>query len=131
MLHISKEWEIPARQTASQNSSIISRETIYQLQFTSNSHEKLKNMCNWHHHKSVQSETDSSGMTPVITLRICLLATVHESRLYQLKKFETSFGVTHQVEYTPHPPTKEASNPDHSLEGYQFGRKVALKFTGS
>ena len=68
MLHISKEWEIPARLTVSQNSNIISCETIYQLQFMSNSREKLKNMCNWHHRESVQSETDSSGTTTVITL---------------------------------------------------------------
>ena len=42
MPHISKEWEIPARLTASRNSSIINHETIYQLQFTSNSHEKTE-----------------------------------------------------------------------------------------
>ena len=40
MLHISKEWEIPVRLTVSQNSSIINRETIYQLQIMSNSCEK-------------------------------------------------------------------------------------------
>ena len=42
MPHISKEWEIPVRLTVSQNSSIINRETIYQLQFMSNSHEKTQ-----------------------------------------------------------------------------------------
>ena len=83
MPHISKEWEIPARLTVSQNSSIINRETIYQLPFTSNSCEKLKNTCNCHNHASVQSEADSSEMTTVITLRICPLATVHESQLHQ------------------------------------------------
>ena len=84
MPHISKEWKILVRLTASQNSSIISRETIYQLQFTSNSHEKTpKNTCNGYDHTSVQSETDSSETTTVITLRICLLATVHESQLHQ------------------------------------------------
>ena len=40
MPHISKEWEIPVELTASQNSSIINRETIYQLQFMSNRREK-------------------------------------------------------------------------------------------
>ena len=69
MLHISKEWEIPARLTVSQNSSVINHETIYQLQFMSGSHEKPKNTCNYHNHVSAQSETDSSGMTTVITLR--------------------------------------------------------------
>ena len=42
MLHISKEWEIPARLTVSQNSSTINHETIYQLQFMSNSHKSRK-----------------------------------------------------------------------------------------
>ena len=42
MLHISKEWEIPARLTMSQSISIINHETIYQLQFTSNSHGKTE-----------------------------------------------------------------------------------------
>ena len=32
---------------------------------------------------------------------------------------------------TPHPPTKKASAPDHSLEGYLYLQKAALKFTGS
>ena len=40
MPHISKEWEIPVRLNANRNSSIINQETIYQLQFMSNSHEK-------------------------------------------------------------------------------------------
>ena len=40
MPHISKEWEVPAGLTVSQNSSIINHETIYQLQFMSNRHEK-------------------------------------------------------------------------------------------
>ena len=31
---------------------------------------------------------------------------------------------------TPHPPTKKASASDHSLEGYQYEQKAALKFTG-
>ena len=69
MPHISKEWEIPARLTVSQNSSVINHETIYQLQFMSNSHEKPQNTCNCHNHASVQSETDSSEVTTVITLR--------------------------------------------------------------
>ena len=34
--HISKEWEIPAGLTASLSSSMINREVIYRLQFTSN-----------------------------------------------------------------------------------------------
>ena len=42
MPHISKEWEISVRLTVSQNSSIISRETVGQLQFTSNSREETK-----------------------------------------------------------------------------------------
>ena len=40
MPHISKEWEVPAGLTASWNSSITNRETIYQLQFMSNRCEK-------------------------------------------------------------------------------------------
>ena len=40
MPHVSKEWEVPAGLTVSQNSSIINCETIYQLQFMSNRHEK-------------------------------------------------------------------------------------------
>ena len=40
MPHISKEWEVPVGLTVNQNSSIINHETIYQLQFTSNRHEK-------------------------------------------------------------------------------------------
>ena len=42
MPHISKEWEVPVGLTVSQNSSIINHETIYQLQFMSNRHEKTK-----------------------------------------------------------------------------------------
>ena len=37
MPYISKEWEIPVGLTASQKSSVINREIIYQLQFMSNS----------------------------------------------------------------------------------------------
>ena len=63
------------RLTVSWNSSIISHETIYQLQFTSNSQKKkTKNTCNWYNHTSAQSETGSSKTTTVITLWICLLA---------------------------------------------------------
>ena len=83
MLHISKEWEVLVRLTASQNSSIINCKNIYQLQFMSNSHEKPKITCNCHSYASVQSQTDSSEMTTVITLRICLPAIVHESQLCQ------------------------------------------------
>ena len=42
MPHVSKEWEVPAGLTASQNSSIINCETIYQLQFMSNRCEKTQ-----------------------------------------------------------------------------------------
>ena len=68
MPYISKEWEIPAGLVASQNSSIINHEIIYQLQFMSNSREKLKNTCNYHNHASMGSETDSSNTITVVRL---------------------------------------------------------------
>ena len=42
MPHTSKEWEIPVRLTVSQNSSMLSCETIYHLQFMSNSRKETE-----------------------------------------------------------------------------------------
>ena len=88
MLHISKEWEIPARLTVSQNSSIINCETVYRLQFMSNSHKKPEKymqlppsgICV----KRDRLKWDDHRYHFVIALQICLLATVHESQLCQL-----------------------------------------------
>ena len=82
MPRVSKEWEIPARLTVSQNSTILNHKTIYQLQFMTNSRKKTKNTCNSYDRTSVQSETDSSKTTTLITLQIHLLAT-HKLQSHQ------------------------------------------------
>ena len=56
------------------------------------------------------SQTASHLLTTVMSHSHALNACNH-------KKFG---GTQHQLEYTPHPPTKKASAPDRSLEGYQF-----------
>ena len=132
MPHVSKEWEVPVGLTASRNSSIINRETIYQLQFTSNRHKKPEK-CSCRHQASVSSKTDSNRKTTLITSRFCLLATIHNPQLHQNTytciKFKNFRGLTEQSTPLILPQRKHLPRIAH-WKGNEIIKVVALKFAG-
>ena len=116
------------RLTVNWSSSIINCEIIYQLQFTSDSHEKPKNTCNCHNPPSVQSEPDSSGTFTIVTSGIHLLATVHESQLHTMYMYRTLkllrnfLGDSTQAGVHPSSSHKERIHP-----GLLIGRELFWK----